>query len=77
VRLNAFQVHREKFSKDKQGFIEMVFDCFGQDLSRLQLLFPSDGGKSYWVKKDIIVVLLKTMAICFFAKKYPVSKICR
>jgi len=25
-------VHRENVSKDKQGFIERVFDCFGQDL---------------------------------------------
>jgi len=30
-------VHREKVSKDKQGFIEGVFDCFGRDLRRLQL----------------------------------------
>jgi len=30
-------VHREKVSKDKQGFIEKVFDCFcsfGRDLRR-------------------------------------------
>jgi len=39
-------VHWEKVSKDRQGFIEMVFDWFGRDLRRLQLLFPSDAGKS-------------------------------
>jgi len=27
-------VHREKVGKDKQGFIEKVFDCFGRDLRR-------------------------------------------
>jgi len=39
-------VHHEKVSKDKQGFIERVFDCFGRDLRRLQLFFLSDDGKS-------------------------------
>jgi len=34
-----------KVSKDKQSFIERVFECFGRDLRRLQLLFPSDTGK--------------------------------
>jgi len=34
--------HREKVSKDNQSFIERVFECFGRDLRRLQLLFPSD-----------------------------------
>jgi len=28
-------VDREKVSKDKQGFIERVFACFGRDLRRL------------------------------------------
>jgi len=32
-------VHREKISKDEQGFIERVLDRFGRDLRRLQLLF--------------------------------------
>jgi len=39
-------VHREKVSKDKQGFIERVFDSFGRDLKRLQFLFLGDAGKS-------------------------------
>jgi len=39
-------VHREKVSNGKQGFIEMVLDCFGRDRRRLQLLFLSDAGKS-------------------------------
>jgi len=38
-------VHRENVSKDKQGFVEKGFDCFGRDLACLQLLFPSDAGK--------------------------------
>ena len=37
--------HREKVSKDKQGFVERVFDCFGRDLRRLQLFFLNDAGK--------------------------------
>jgi len=64
-------VQREKVSTDKQGFIKRVFDCFGRDLRRLQLFFLNDAGKSCWVKKDIIVVFLKTSAICFFVKKVP------
>jgi len=32
-------IHREKISKDKQGFIERVPDCLGRDIRRLQLLF--------------------------------------
>ena len=35
-------VHREKISKDKQGYIEH----FGWDSRRLQLLFLSDADKS-------------------------------
>jgi len=27
-------VHREKVSKEKQGFIERMFDYFGRDLRR-------------------------------------------
>jgi len=56
VWLNACLVYvggvynREKVSKDKQGFIERVVDCFGRDLRRLQLMFPSDAGKSCLVK---------------------------
>jgi len=52
VKLNGYPVyvddryHREKVSKDKQSFIERVFECFGRDLRRLQLLFPIDVGKS-------------------------------
>jgi len=42
-------VHREKVSKDKQGFIERAFDCFGRDLKRLPLFFLNDAGKSLWV----------------------------
>jgi len=34
VRFIWLSVHREKVSKDKQGFIERVFDCFGRDLRR-------------------------------------------
>jgi len=34
-------VHREKISKDKQGFIESVLDRFGRDIRRLQILFLS------------------------------------
>jgi len=46
VRLNACPVYVDerspwKVSKGKQGFIERVFDCFGRDLRRLQLLFLS------------------------------------
>jgi len=29
------ELHREKVSKDKQEFMERVFDCFGRDLRRL------------------------------------------
>jgi len=43
-------VHRQKVSKDKQGFIERVFDCFGRDLRRLQLLFLNDAGKSCYCR---------------------------
>ena len=43
-------VHRQKVSKDKQGFIESGFDCFGRDLTRLQLLFLSDAGKSCYCR---------------------------
>jgi len=55
VRLNACPVYMDKrspwkVSKGKQGFIERVFDCFGRDFRRLQLLFLSDAGKSYYVK---------------------------
>jgi len=48
VRLNVCPVYVdersscEKISKDKQGFVERVFDCFGRDLRRLQLLFLGD-----------------------------------
>jgi len=38
-------VQRE-VSKDKQGFVERVFDCFGRELRRLQLFFLNDAGKS-------------------------------
>ena len=34
VRFICMSVHREQVSKDKQGFIERVFDCFGGDLLR-------------------------------------------
>jgi len=34
--------HRYKNSKDKQGFIERMFNRFGRDGRRLQLLFLSD-----------------------------------
>ena len=44
VRIMWMSVHREKVSKDKQGFIERVFDCLGRDLRRLQLFFLSDAG---------------------------------
>jgi len=40
-------VHREKISKDKQGFIERMLDSFGRDLRRLQPLIQSDAHKSY------------------------------
>jgi len=43
-------VHREKITKDKQGFIERMLDRFGRDLRRLQLLFLYDADKSCWVK---------------------------
>ena len=36
VRFLWMSVRREKVSKDKQGFIERVFDYFGRDLRRLQ-----------------------------------------
>jgi len=39
-------VHREKISKDKQGFIGSVLDRFGRDIRRFQLLFLSDADKS-------------------------------
>jgi len=32
VRIMWMSVHREKVSKDKQGFIEKVFDCSDQTL---------------------------------------------
>jgi len=43
VRLNACPIYvdersRWKASEGKQGFIERVFDCFGRDFRRLQLL---------------------------------------
>jgi len=39
-------VHREKISKDKQGFIERVIDRFGRVSRRLQLLLLSKTDKS-------------------------------
>ena len=39
-------VHREKVSKDKQGFTERGFDCFERDSKRLKLFFLNDAGKS-------------------------------
>jgi len=51
VRIMWMSVHREKVSKDRQGFIERVFDCFGWDLRRLQLFFLNDAGKYCWVNK--------------------------
>ena len=44
------RVHRQKVSKYKQGFIESGFDCFGWDLTRLQLLYLSDAGKSCYCR---------------------------
>jgi len=46
VRLNACPVYVDKrspwkVSKGKHEFIERMFDCFGRDLRRLQLLFLS------------------------------------
>ena len=48
--LCMMSVHREQISKDKQGFIESVTDCFGRDLRRLQLLFLSGADKFCWTK---------------------------
>jgi len=42
--LSIMSVHREKISKDKQGFV----DRFGRYPRRLQLLFLSDADKSYY-----------------------------
>jgi len=44
-------VHRDKVSKDRHGFIERMFDCFGRDLRRLQLFLLNDAGKSCWLNK--------------------------
>jgi len=38
-------IHRGKFSKDKQSFIERVIDRFGRDPICLQLLFLSNADK--------------------------------
>jgi len=51
VRLNACPVYVDerspwKVSKGKQGFIDRVFDYFGRDFRRLQLLLLSDAGKT-------------------------------
>ena len=43
-------VHREKISKDKQGYIERELDRFGRDPRRLQLLFRSDTSKQGRIK---------------------------
>ena len=52
VRIMWMSVHCEKVSKGRQGFIERMFYCFGQDLRRcLQLFFVNDAGKSCWENK--------------------------
>ena len=52
----------------------MVFDCFGRGLSRLQLLFPSDAGKSYWVNKRHNCCFVKDHGNLLLCKELPCFK---
>jgi len=49
-------VHREKASKDRHGFIERVFDCFGRDLRpgipKLEYMYP--GGPEARLKRGAL-----------------------
>jgi len=48
--LCVMTAHREKNSKNKQGFIERVVYRFERDLRHLQLLFLRDADKCCWTK---------------------------
>jgi len=39
MSLSMMSISREKISKDKQGFIEWVIDCFGRDPKRSSSCF--------------------------------------
>jgi len=65
-------VHREKFSKGKQGFIEREIDHFGRNPRHLRSLFLRDAGKSCY--KVIICVFVEEQ--CFSENKYLSSKMC-